>query len=180
MITSRSDRVPLLSRRHTPAEKQNGTSDRPTDRPTLSPSLPLPSSLFQTSVSFSRFVLRPRFRPRGTVDASPSNARNAAARIIRAIDVGEAEKREREKARERTAGGGRGESSTHLFQSSRGTRDSIREINDRTRGSGRSSPERPRATKRNPVSRPSDSRNEGHGKEIPSRRANRKRDWEYR
>lgn len=30
VITSRSDRVPLLSRRHTPAEKQNGTSDRPT------------------------------------------------------------------------------------------------------------------------------------------------------
>ena len=38
VITSRSDRVPLLSRRHTLAEKQNGTSDRPTDRPTLLPS----------------------------------------------------------------------------------------------------------------------------------------------
>lgn len=47
-------------------------------------------------------------------------------------------------------------------------------------GSGRSSAERPRATRRNSVSRPSDSKNEGHGKEIPSRRADRKRDWEYR
>lgn len=40
VITSRSDRVPLLSRRHTPAEKQNGTSDRPTlptDHPLASP-----------------------------------------------------------------------------------------------------------------------------------------------
>lgn len=40
VITSRSDRVPLLSRRHTPAEKQNGTSDRPTlptDHPLTSP-----------------------------------------------------------------------------------------------------------------------------------------------
>lgn len=31
---------------------------------------------------------------------------------------------------------------------------------------GRSSAERPRATRRNPVSRSSDSKNEGHGKEI--------------
>lgn len=40
VITSRSDRVPLLSRRHTPPEKQNGTSDRPTlPAPTTTPPL---------------------------------------------------------------------------------------------------------------------------------------------
>lgn len=52
VITSRSDRVPLLSRRHTPAEKQNGTdSCRPTDRPTLPPLLPHPPPSFDNPLA---------------------------------------------------------------------------------------------------------------------------------
>lgn len=180
MITSRSDRVPLLSRRHTPAEKQNGTSDRPTDRPTLLPLLPL-SSLSSPRPSSLRLFLS---RSPAAILTSRNRRRVAEQREKRGRADYKSHRRRRSRKERKRKGGtrGRGESSTHLFQSSRGTRDSIREINDRTRGSGRSSlsPERPRATKRNPVSRPSDSRNEGHGKEIPSRRANRKRDWEYR
>jgi len=92
VITSRSDRVPLLSRRHTPAEKQNGTSDRPTDRPTNRPFplsfliilLPLarppgprPFLLFlPVCLSVLRSVL-PRFRLRRNVLEKPSTRRRA-------------------------------------------------------------------------------------------------------
>lgn len=76
VITSRSDRVPLLSRRHTPAEKQNGTSDRPTDRPTLPPSFPLPlsksPSLSLVSFSGRDFDLEePSTRRRATRETRP-------------------------------------------------------------------------------------------------------------
>lgn len=58
VITSRSDRVPLLSRRHTLAEKQNGTSDRPTDPSPFSPSFFPPSRAPSPDpVSFSRSLL---------------------------------------------------------------------------------------------------------------------------
>jgi len=39
-----------------------------------------------------------------TVDTSPSNARNVAARIIRVIDIRKAKMREKGNAEERTAG----------------------------------------------------------------------------
>lgn len=54
MITSRSDRVPLLSHRHTPAEKQNGTSDRPTL--STDPYVP-PSPEFRLAISPYDFTI---------------------------------------------------------------------------------------------------------------------------
>lgn len=164
----------------------------PTDRPTLLPSLPQPFTLRAPSLSlvlYARLAFSPRVSRNFDLDEIFSrNCRHVAE---------QREKRGRsnykshrhpksqggrgKKAEERIAGWGRitrGESSNHLFQSSRGTRDSIREINDCRIGTIlRRAPSG--ATRRNPVSRPSDSKNEGHGKEIPSR-ADRKRDWEYR
>lgn len=103
-----------------------------------------------------------------TVDTSPSNASNVAARIIRVIDIRKAKKREKEKAEERRDEEElRGESRVPTF-SNRLEALEIRFGRLMIGGSGRSSAERPRATRRNPVSRPSDSKNEGHGKEIPS------------
>lgn len=119
----------------------------PTDRATLLPSLPHPfpscAPSGAPSLSPVLFALTSRFLvgslaistsmkySQETVDTSPGNARNVAARIIRVIDIRKATERGKEK------NGGKnyaGESSTHLFQSSRGTRDSIREINDRRIG----------------------------------------------
>lgn len=197
VITSRSDRVPLLSRRHTPAEKQNGTSDRPTDRPTeTDPSTFACLTLlhFRQSArypgprfSFSLLTLCSLREFSRDLDLTkysrPRNCRHVAratSSYIATIDVVKAADREKEKRPGRRSRARRVEY-TYLFQSSRGTRDSIREINDRTRESGRSSPERPRATRRNPVY-PSfrfEERRTRKG-ELPSRRANRKRDWEYR
>jgi hypothetical protein len=162
VITSRSDRVPLLSRRHTLAEKQNGTSDRPTDRATdpspfslLSPFLsPHRPCLFLSFSSLSPrdFYLDEIFsrncqRAARRAPRAESNARNVAVRIIRVIDMRKSREERKKKrppslppslptrwGRRKNCAGRVGEWSTHLFQSSRGTRDSIREINDRRIG----------------------------------------------
>lgn len=117
VITSRSDRVPLLSRRHTLAEKQNGTSDRPTDPSPFSPSsFPLLHTLRAPGLFLSFSPLTSHFLvgspaisismkySQETVDTSPSNARNVAARIIRVIDIRKAKMREKGNAEERNGG----------------------------------------------------------------------------
>lgn len=203
VITSRSDRVPLLSRRHTLAEKQNGTSDRPTDRPRARPTdrpfsllslifsplvHPPGSRLFLSFSSLaSRFLLGSlsRFRPRRNI-LEKLSARCPATRetwLLELLESSTSEKPKREKKKRprrewRDEEELRGESRVPTF-SNRLEALEIRFGRLMIGGSGRSSAEHPRATRRNPVSRPSDSRNEGHGKEIPSRRADRKRDWEY-
>lgn len=179
VITSRSDRVPLLSRRHTLAEKQNGTSDRPSDPSPFSPSsFPLLRTLrgpvsvsrsLRSHLAFSRRVSR-------NFDLDEIFSRNC--RHV----AGQREKRGRsnykshrhpkshgERKRKERREELRGESRVPTF-SNRLEALEIRFGRLMIGGSGRSSAERPRATRRNPVSRPSDSRNGGHGKEIPSRR----------
>lgn len=112
VITSRSDRVPLLSRRHTPAEKQNGTSDRPTDRPTLLPSLPFPpsepSSLSLVSFSGRDFDLEePSTRRRAT--------RETRSRGLQEPSTSEKPKREKEKRPEKERREEAGESRVPTF-----------------------------------------------------------------
>lgn len=161
MITSRSDRVPLLSRRHTPPEKQNGTSDRPTlPAPTTTPPPPppllrLPASSLSTqphdfvhlhpqlfspvfaSLCFSTLYSRERFGKACCCVPwlCPWLCRQGAYKKKKKKN-GERIGREKKRgARDRA----RTLPRIHLFQSSRGARDSIREINDRERRrSGRS------------------------------------------
>lgn len=149
VITSRSDRVPLLSRRHTLAEKQNGTSDRPTDRPFSLLSLILSSlahppspGLFLSahlpfSGRFSRDFDLDEIFLRNCRHVTEQREKRGCLNYKSHRHLKNKEERKRKGWRKN--GGMRGrivreESSTHLFQSSRGTRDSIREINDRRIG----------------------------------------------
>lgn len=174
-------------------------TDRPTDRarPTdPSPFSPSSFPLFctlQGPVSFSHSLRSPRvfcsvlsrFRPRRNI-LKKLSARCPATRetwLLELLESSTSEKPKREKKKRpkrewRDEEELRGESRVPTF-SNRLEALEIRFGRLMIGGSGRSSAEHPRATRRNPVSRPSDSRNEGHGKEIPSRRADRKRDWEY-
>lgn len=161
MITSRSDRVPLLSRRHTPPEKQNGTSDRPTlPAPTTTP-LPLPLCFaFPLHPSRHSHTISSTSTPNFSLPFSPlsvsrlSTRENALEKLVvayrgfvRGFVVRVLTKKKKGKSGERIGRekkkGARDRARTlpriHLFQSSRGARDSIREINDRERRrSGRS------------------------------------------
>lgn len=162
MITSRSDRVPLLSRRHTPPEKQNGTSDRPTlPAPTTTPPPPppllrLPASSLSTQphdfVHLHPQLFSPVFA--SLCFSTLSTRENALEKLVvayrgfvRGFVVRVLTKKKKGKSGERIGRekkrGARDRARTlpriHLFQSSRGARDSIREINDRERRrSGRS------------------------------------------
>lgn len=76
-------------------------TDRPTDRPFSLHSLFPPSPPVQNPRLFLSAFSGRDFDLEKPSNASPSNARNAAARIIRAIDVGEKPKREKEKRPEK-------------------------------------------------------------------------------
>lgn len=138
MITSRSDRVPLLSRRHTPPEKQNGTSDRPTlPAPTTTPPLcfafpfhPSRHSRTISSTSTPNFSL-----PFRRLSLYFSTLWPYARERSQVLTKKKCRKKRKER-REKKGGARQGKdiaACIHHFQSSRGARDSIREINDRDR-----------------------------------------------
>lgn len=162
VITSRSDRVPLLSRRHTPPEKQNGTSDRPTlPAPTTTPlSLPL-CFAFPLHPSRHSHTISSTSTPNFSLPFSPLSVSRLSTRenaleklvvayrgfvrgfVVRVLTKKKKKGKSGERIGREKKRGARDRARTlpriHFFQSSRSARDSIREINDRERRrSGRS------------------------------------------